>query len=81
MSGLERSEREELEQLRALFKLQWTRSREADARWRAEDPEARKNVWPDLGELLRWLMDKADEHCPGCTGHNRSEDDGFKTPV
>jgi hypothetical protein len=81
MSGLDDRERAELEELRALFKLQWTRSREADARWQAEDPEARKNTWPDLGKLLRWLMDKADEHCPGCTGHDRIEEDETKTSV
>lgn len=33
---------------------------EATARWRAEDPEARGLTMPDLGELLRWLMDDAD---------------------
>ncbi|WP_033338987.1 hypothetical protein [Catenuloplanes japonicus] len=47
--------------LRALFELQWTRTREADARWRAEDPTARAHIMPDLGELLRWLMDDADQ--------------------
>lgn len=50
----------ELTELRALFDLQWTRSREADARWRAEDPEARANISPDLGAVLKWLMDDAD---------------------
>jgi hypothetical protein len=57
----ERDQAAELTELRALFQLQWTRSREADARWRAEDPEARANVWPDLGVLLKWLMDDADQ--------------------
>lgn len=57
---VERDQSGELADLRALFQLQWTRSREADARWRAEDPEARANVWPDLGVLLKWLMDDAD---------------------
>jgi len=57
----ERDQAAELAELRALFQLQWTRSREADARWRAEDPEARANVWPDLGVLLKWLMDDADQ--------------------
>jgi hypothetical protein len=58
---VERDQAAELADLRALFELQWTRSREADARWRAEDPEARANVWPDLGVLLKWLMDDADQ--------------------
>jgi hypothetical protein len=58
---VERDQAAELADLRALFQLQWTRSREADARWRAEDPEARANVWPDLGQLLKWLMDDADQ--------------------
>lgn len=40
--------------------LQWKRSREAVERWRAEDPEARALVIPDLGALLQWLMDDAD---------------------
>lgn len=46
----------EVAELRALFDLQWTRSRQADAMWQAEDPEKRANVWPDLGALLTWLM-------------------------
>ncbi len=58
---VERDQATELTDLRALFQLQWTRSREADARWRAEDPEARANITPDLGVLLRWLMDSADQ--------------------
>jgi len=53
-------ERQELHDLRALFALQQTRMREATARWRAEDPEARALVWPDLGALLEWLMNDAD---------------------
>lgn len=42
--------------LRALFDLQWKRSREADELWRQEDPVARANVHPDLGVVLSWLM-------------------------
>jgi hypothetical protein len=52
--------REEEAEARQLFELQWRRMGEATARWRAEDPEARAAVIPDLGELLKWLMDDAD---------------------
>lgn len=52
---------EELAELRRLFELQWARSQEATARWRAEDPETRAAVLPDLGVLLKWLMDDADQ--------------------
>lgn len=48
----------EVAEVRALFDLQWTRSRQADAMWQAEDPENRANTWPDLGALLTWLMAK-----------------------
>lgn len=46
---------------RALLDLQYRRMAEATDRWRAEDPEARALVMPDLGDLLRWLMDDADK--------------------
>lgn len=55
------AEQQELHELRALFDLQQRRMREATARWRAEDPEARTLVLPDLGDLLKWLMDDADK--------------------
>lgn len=45
-----------IEEYRQLFDLQWTRSREANELWRAEDPENRKNKIADLGDLLTWLM-------------------------
>lgn len=48
----------ELAEYQALFELQWNRSIEADELWRAEDPEARKNIRPDLGELLGWLIER-----------------------
>lgn len=51
----------ELSDLPALFELQWDRMTEATARWRAEDPAARDLVQPDLGDLLRWLMNDADQ--------------------
>lgn len=50
----------EASELRSLFQLQWKRMDEATERWRAEDPQARARVQPDLGNLLSWLMDDAD---------------------
>lgn len=52
---------EDVTDIRLLFEIQQTRMREATERWRAEDPEARAQVLPDLGALLRWLMDDADK--------------------
>ncbi len=57
--------RAELDELNNLFELQWERSREASARWRAEDPEKRALTTPDLGELLKWLMAQADQAAAG----------------
>lgn len=51
---------QEVADLRALFDMQWKRMGEATARWRAEDPEARALIAPDLGDLLKWLMDSTD---------------------
>lgn len=51
---------DELAELNSLFQLQWTRMQEATMRWRSQDPEARALQTPDLGRLLRWLMDQAD---------------------
>jgi hypothetical protein len=53
-------ERVELEDFRRLFAMQWDRMAEATARWRAEDPAARSLSMPDLGALLKWLMDDVD---------------------
>jgi hypothetical protein len=58
-ADVERLERENAD-LRALFEMQWRRMGEATDRWRAEDPEARALVMPDLGDLLQWLMGDAD---------------------
>lgn len=52
---------DELRDMRHLFDMQQRRMREATARWRAEDPAARELILPDLGDLLQWLMDKADQ--------------------
>jgi hypothetical protein len=46
---------------RALVELQWTRTQEASALWQREDPASRAGVLPDLGELLAWLMARADQ--------------------
>jgi hypothetical protein len=51
---------QEIAELRALFAMQSQRMTEATARWHAEDPDARSLILPDLGDLLRWLMDDAD---------------------
>ncbi len=51
---------DEVATMRALFDLQWRRMTEATARWRAEDPDARAQVMPDLGALLQWLMGEQD---------------------
>lgn len=39
----------------ALFDLQWTRMREATKAWQKAHP-GNDLVWPDLGELLTWLL-------------------------
>ncbi len=49
----------ELAEMQRLFDLQWKRTQEADALWRAEDPQARALTSPDLGVLISWLMGKA----------------------
>lgn len=46
--------------LRRLFDLQQTRMMEATERWRAESPVQRELIAPDLGDLLAWLMARAD---------------------
>lgn len=58
--NLNSDERSELEDFRRLFEVQWGRMAEATARWRAEDPAARSLSMPDLGALLKWLMDDVD---------------------
>jgi hypothetical protein len=51
---------EERDELQRIFDLQQTRMREATALWRAEDPEGRALVLPDLGDLLEWLMKRGE---------------------
>lgn len=48
---------EELEELRALFNLQQKRMRKATELWQRETGQI--HVFPDLGDLLEWLMLKA----------------------
>lgn len=50
----------ELIDLRALFDLQQTRMAEATTAWQAENPAERENVLPYLGDLLAWLMQRAE---------------------
>lgn len=69
----------ESSELRALFDLQHTRMVEATRRWREESPEERALISPDLGELLAWLLDRADadlvvvEQLRGERDDNRTE--------
>ena len=49
----------ELADYKALFDLQQERMKEATALWRAEDPDGRALILPDLGDLLDWLMNRA----------------------
>ncbi len=54
--------REQNQQLNAVISLGYDRAREATERWKAEDPDARKNVLlADAGTLLAWLMADADK--------------------
>lgn len=50
---------QENRELRSLFEMQQMRMQEATAAWRAEWPEERELIMPDLGDLLTWLMVKA----------------------
>lgn len=63
----------------ALFDLQWKRTGEATALWRAEAPEERALTMPDLGDLLVWLMARGparivagdvESRCRRCSGVN-----------
>lgn len=53
--------RRELVDYKRLFDMQWRRMGEATERWRAEDPENRGHIMPDLGDLLAWLMAQIDK--------------------
>lgn len=43
-------------ELNQLFDMQWKRTGEVTALWRAEAPAERELILPDLGKLLTWLM-------------------------
>lgn len=43
-----------------LFELQQRRMSEATLLWRRENP-GKENISPDLGDLLQWLMERAEE--------------------
>jgi len=49
---------EDIAEKQSLFDLQHTRTLEADKLWQEETGHD-CNCFPDLGELIRWLMEKA----------------------
>lgn len=49
----------ELAELNALSDLQYRRSMAATKRWQAAHPD-QKDVFPDLGKLLEWMMGEMD---------------------
>lgn len=53
----------ELKGLRSLFELQHKRVVEADKLWQKAHDQP--NVWPDLGELIDWLLSMA-QGCHSC---------------
>lgn len=69
---------EKVAEYRQLFDMQWKRMAEATERWRAEDPDVRALIMPDLGALLTWLMAAADQaHAAGyAQAIARIRDDG-----
>lgn len=55
-----REQRAEAEHRAAMFDLTWRRMREATDRWQKAHPDL-PNVeltWPDLGEMLYWLLER-----------------------
>jgi hypothetical protein len=59
ISAAYRAEKEEADELRALFDLQRTRSAKAESLWNAAHP-GNELTRPDLGALLEWLMARAE---------------------
>jgi hypothetical protein len=49
---------DELDEVNSVFELQQRRMAEATALWRKENP-GNDLVWPDLGTLLTWLMERS----------------------
>lgn len=52
---------EERNELRALFDLQHSRIVRATELWRAEAPEERALMLPDLGKHIDWLIERGDK--------------------
>lgn len=54
--------RTELDEMQALHDIQWRRMREATTRWQKAHPEIKdvELTWPDLGEMLFWLLEEPD---------------------
>lgn len=50
---------QKLAEYEQLFDVQWKRMQDATELWRAEAPQERELVQPDLGALLAWLIEKA----------------------
>ncbi|MDD2857776.1 MAG: hypothetical protein PHU75_03790 [Candidatus Nanopelagicales bacterium] len=55
---------ERIQEYEDLFKLQKKRMRVATHRW--QKANMKTTVFPDLGELLQWLMDQADSETRRC---------------
>ena len=58
--------------LESIFDLRWKADQRAIARWRAENPDARKLVMPDHADLVVWLLEQlaATEARSGGSGLN-----------
>jgi hypothetical protein len=52
-------------QMQEVFDLGYRRTREATELWRAQAPDERAFVMPDLGDLLQWLIRRGDEAIDG----------------
>ncbi len=70
--------RAEIAELNALFALQHARTVEADALYVATHPrpEYPHGYRPDLGELIRWLLERR-----GCANERQGSCRGFKSPA
>jgi len=73
-----RAERDDLKaeviEYQEIFDLQRLRMKEASAHWRAAKGEA-STVWPDLGDLLTWLMAEIADLRRSLTGRPLTEDE------
>jgi hypothetical protein len=66
--------RTEVAELRAIFDLGWSRTQEATRLWQAEAPEERALVWPDLGHLIEWMIQRHDK-IDAALAHDRAQRD------